>query len=90
MGSLSTLEIIGIIVLVLLFGGVIFRFAKRLLTIAFIAILVILGIYFVNPKVLHDWFGKENVDKIENKVGEGLEDAKKETREFADEALDSK
>jgi hypothetical protein len=93
MENLSTLEIIGIIILVLLFGGVIWRIAKRLFAVAFVAVLVLLGIYFTKPEILYDWFGKDNVEKVETKVKDGSEELKEKSRESADkaiEALDSK
>jgi hypothetical protein len=92
MENLSTWEIVGIVLLILLFGGIIWRIAKKLFAIAVVAALILLGIYFVSPETLYDWFGKDNVEKIENVVKEETNEAKetikKETTEFVDE-LDS-
>jgi hypothetical protein len=89
MENLSTLEIIGIIILVLLFGGVIWRLAKRLFAVALIAVLVLLGIYFTKPEILYDWFGKENVEWVVGKTENAKEVVREKTTEARKE-LDSK
>lgn len=79
--DLSFWEIVGIILIIILFGGVIWRLAKKLLVVAFIAVLILLGIYFTKPEILYDWFGKENVEKVEKKAKEGTQDLKDVTNE---------
>ena len=76
MENLSTLEIVGIIVLVLLFGGVIWRIAKRLVGILIVGAIIILGIYFVKPDLIDEWFGKETRIEMENKVKKSGEELK--------------
>ncbi len=89
MESLTTLQIIGIIVLILVFGGVIWRIAKRLFAVLVIAVLVLLGIYFTNPEILYEWFGKSNVQKIEVKVKEGGEELKEVTNDVGNKVGES-
>ena len=76
MENLSTLEIVGIIVLVLLFGGVIWKIAKRLVGILIVGAIIILGIYFVKPDLIDEWFGKETRIEMENKVKKSVEELK--------------
>lgn len=87
MENLTGLEIVGIIILVLLFSGVIWRIAKRLFGLLIIAVIVILGIYFVKPTILYDWFGKENVDRVENVVKKESEVLQEKTKETTTEFL---
>lgn len=87
--ELTTLQIIGIVVLVLLFGGIVWKIAKKLVIVAFIAIIIVLGIYFVKPNILYDWIGKENVTKIEKRVWVFTDNAKEKTKETADKVIDS-
>ena len=92
MENLSNWEIVGIIVLVLIFGGLVIRIAKSLFKYILIAALVLVGIYFVKPELLNDWFGKENVEKVEQTVkdtGEELKPHVKEGVKKIGEALDS-
>jgi hypothetical protein len=92
MENLSTLEIIGIIVLVLVFGGLILRLAARLFKYFLIVLLIFAGIYFVKPELLNEWFGDGTTNQIEQKVGDVLDDAKPHVKEGVkkiDEALDS-
>jgi hypothetical protein len=88
MENLSTLEIVGIIVLVLIFGGFIWRIAKRMVTLLLIAVLVVVGIYFVKPTILYDWFGKENVNKVETVVTDKTQELQEKTKETTTELLD--
>jgi len=89
---LTTLQIIGIVLLVLIFGGFLWRVAKRLFVIAFIAVAILLGIYFVSPQTLYNWFGEGNVHKVEHVVKQGADSAKTETKKLGDKvgnAVDS-
>jgi len=87
LSNLSTWEIVGIIALVLIFGGFVWRVAKRLVVILFIAAAVILGIYFTKPEILYDWFGKDNVDKVEVVVKDKTEEAQEVVKEKTTEVV---
>lgn len=89
LSNLTNWEIVGIILLVLIFGGFLWRVAKRLFGIAIIALLILGGIYLVKPEILHNWFGKENVHKIENKVKDETDKAQKKVQEKTTEVLDN-
>jgi len=81
MENLSNWEIVGIIVLVLLFGGLILRVAARLFKFFLIAVLIFAGIYFVKPELLNEWFGDGTTDQIEQKVNDVVDEAKPHIKE---------
>ena len=81
-------EIFGIIVLILIFGGFIWRVAKRLFVLVVIAGLVLFGLYKFSPETLHNWFGEDNVNKVENYVEDKKEELQEDSKAFADDTLD--
>ena len=62
MENLTNWEIVGIIVLVLIFGGVVWRIAKGVIKIVIVGLLVLAGIYFLFP----DSDARTEIDKIVN------------------------
>jgi len=86
---LTTLQIIGIVFLVLIFGGLIWRIAKRLVGFLIIAVLVLVGIYFVKPTLLDEWFGHANVQKVEQVVKQGADSVKTHTNKLSDKIGDA-
>ena len=89
LSNLSNWEIFGIIVLILIFGGFIWRVAKRLFVLVVIAGLVLFGLYKFSPETLHDWFGKENVEWFAGKAKDGANDLKVHTKDGANKARES-
>ena len=77
----TTIEIIGIVMLILIFGGAILRFAKNLFILLIVSFLVIVGVYLTKPEVLYDWFGQENVEKVVSKTNEVGGEIKEVTNE---------
>ena len=57
-------------------------------------IIIAIAIYFVNPTILHDVFGKENVENVAtkaiNQTNETIDDAKEYVEEKATEVVKEK
>lgn len=83
------MQIFGFILIILIFGGFLWKVTKRIFTILFIIILLILGLYFVEPEILNDWFGEENVQKVEKIVQDESAKLKEKTKETTINVLDS-
>jgi hypothetical protein len=96
MENLSTLEIVGIIVLVIIFGGFIWNVAKSLFKVFIVGIVIFGAIYFFKPELLNDWFGAGTTAKIEqtiddaDKVVEKIEPYAKGAKEYLEDSLDTK
>lgn len=85
----TTIEIIGIILLILIFGGAIMKFAKNLFMLLVVIVLVMIGVYVTNPEILYDWFGQENVEKVVSKTSEVTGDIKEVTNDVGDKVGES-
>lgn len=85
----STAMIVLIILVVLFFGGFIFRSIKVVLKLALIIAAVLIGIYFVKPELLHESFGKEKVDAFVNKAENVTKDVISKTKDLSNELTDT-
>ena len=77
MGELSNLEIIGIIVLILIFGGFLWRLAKGIFKIFLVAVVIIGAIYFFKPELIKEQIGTAEFEKYDKKIKDAIKDADK-------------
>jgi c-di-AMP phosphodiesterase-like protein len=67
---MSTTTIIILIIVALIFAPLLWNIAKGLAKLLLIVLLVLGAIYIFSPETLDNWFGSENVEKVENKVSD--------------------
>ena len=91
-GTMELLKLAGLIIVGYFILKFIWNIVSGVIKLIIAVILIGVGIYFVKPTILHDVFGKENVENVAKKVGdkgvELVDDAKEVVMEQAKEGTD--
>lgn len=93
MENLEIFKIVGIVIVAFFLLKFIWGMLKGVFKIVLTIIVVAVGLYFMKPELLHNAFGKENVEIVAKKVNDGgnelIEAGSKEFDKVKKNTLDS-